>query len=401
MQEKRKQISIILFYLGILCEFAASFTGYAFGGYGELKIILVGMVCFSLSICLDLELKKMWPYYGIAALIGGGAYYVQKSALVLRIFLPLLAGRKRSARTVAKIFFLGTLVVTVCLAILSYSGYGYAFSVSDVFRHEEELRYKFGYIHPNAFSFFWFRIMALGLYAFLPTKGAKEVQEDFAVFTKKNPHRFVVYGVSVLFLIPLYFAGSKSGLVAGVLTIIGFLIVDLASKDWVRKAVYIAGNIAMAFEIFAIYSSMTWFNLYYLHDEKWVNIWWKISFLTTGRNHMIWMLYHDEHKPPLLGAPYIGEGTEVGFVNALYNEGVILTIIYILVLFFAFYLMYKRKNSAGMIVILAFTLYAASERFLSYFNKNAVWMMLLGLCLTSECKKDGEQHESSSSNGFI
>ena len=72
------------------------------------------------------------------------------------------------------------------------------------------------------------------------------------------------------------------------------------------------------------------------------------------------------------------EATEVGFVNALYNQGIVFFILYLGALFYAFYRMYREKDMSALVVIMAFTLYAMAEAFLPYANKNGIWLFLIG-----------------------
>lgn len=154
----------------------------------------------------------------------------------------------------------------------------------------------------------------------------------------------------------------------------------------------------MTLEIFILYSSMTWFFLDSVNSVFLQKVWWFFNNVTTGRTHMIHTLYERLH-PAIMGTGIGSDGTEVGFVNALYNQGIIFIVIYVCILGYAFYRMYKENNRVGMILILAFTFYASAEPFLPYFNKNGVWLMLIGLCYNGYRENQkGEEDESSSSH---
>ncbi|MCQ2522428.1 MAG: hypothetical protein MJ105_08620 [Lachnospiraceae bacterium] len=358
-----------------------SFTGYAFTDYGENIIILAAMAFFGLSICMDLELKKMWPWYVGLGALGVLFYYFQKQALILRIVLAILAGRKKDSREVVKVFFWGTLGVTFVTAVLSFFGVGRDFYVIDTFRHVDEIRYQFGFLHPNSFALFWFKVLVFGLYAYV-VPGEKG----------KLP-KPVLYGIAILFLAPLYFAKSKTAFALGGAAIVGFLACDLIRWKGFRTMLYIFGNALMAFEVWALFSCMTWL---WPVEGKANKFWWFLNYLTTGRTHLIHTL-HENVKPTWMGVSLGSDATEVGFVNALYNQGKLFIILYLIVLFGLFFWLYRRKNAAGMILVLAFTAYASAEAFLPYFNKNGVWFMLLGVG-TYFSQKEKKENENRCSN---
>lgn len=353
-------IGKICFWAGILCELIVSVSGYAFGGYHEPVIIVLGMLFFSLSICSHLEWKKNWKLYLLCAAVGLGYYYLQSSALILRILLILLAGREQKAEQVISFFFWGTLVIMTYTAVLSVFGLHNTVSLTQNFRHEEETRFCFGFYHPNGFSFFLFRTLTLGLYTY---------------GNRMKP--WMMAAVALVSTIFFWLSGSKMGMAAAVCVILAFWIVRYLKTNRAERNFYILGNVLMALEIVFIMGSMVFFVPSAEIPLAGEGLWQVFNEITTGRLSFIHKTFLD-YPIPLWGYKGFMEATEVGFVNALYNQGLVFLLVYIAILFCLFYKMYQKKDMPALVLILGFTLYALAEAFLPYFNKNGIWMLLIG-----------------------
>ncbi|MDE6744122.1 MAG: hypothetical protein K2J95_09615 [Lachnospiraceae bacterium] len=353
-------IGKIAFWAGILCELIVSVSGYAYGGYHEPAIIVLGMLFFSISICMHLELKKNWKLYLICAVVGLGYYYLQSSALILRILLILLAGREQKAEQVIKCFFWGTLVIMICTAVLAALGLHNTLSLTQNFRHEEETRYCFGFYHPNGFAFFFFRTLVLGLYTY-----------------GKQLKLWMMAVVAAASMILFWMAGSKMGMTAAVCVIVAFWLVRYFKTDQTRKTFYFIGNVLMALEVLFLMVSMVCFVPSVEIALAGEGFWQILNELTTGRLFFIHKTFL-EYPIPLWGYQGFMEATEVGFVNAMYNQGLVFLMVYLAALFYLFYRMYRKKDMSALVLILGFTLYAMAEAFLPYFNKNGIWMLFIG-----------------------
>lgn len=354
-------IGNLAFWAGILCELIVSVSGYAFGGYGEPYIIILGMLFFSISILTHLEFKKKWMLYLICALVGLGYYYLQSSALILRILLIILAGWRQDYKPVIRVFFWGTLAIMLFTCMLSAFGLHNTISLTQNFRHEEETRYCFGFFHPNGFSFFLFRTLVLGLYSY----GSK-----LRLWT------ILIISAAVM---PLFIlAGSKMGVVAAVCVIIAYVWIRYLQTDKQRRWFFYLGNCLMILELICVLFSMIWFGPLKEICHGDAGLWHILNESTSGRLNFAYETFH-KYPVPLWGYRGFTEATEVGFVNALYNQGLVFFLVYLVVLFYIFYRMYKKKDMPAQVLILGFTFYAMAEAYLPYFNKNGIWMLLLGI----------------------
>ena len=353
----RHRIAETCFLLALFCELLVSVSGYAFGFYGEPKIILLGMVLFSAKILLTCNWKKDWVWFLICGSYGLLCYYFQSSALILRIALFCLAARDQDAEKGMKIFFWGTTAIMLYAGVLSALGRHNTLYLEQVFRNETERRWCFGFFHPNGFSFFVFRTMLLGLYLY-----GKKMPATVATFF------FAVTGIFI------FLAGSKMGIFLFVAVVLAFIIIRFWNDEKKVKLFYYAGNTAITAELLLICSAL-WFMETVPGTQEGVGVWDFFNRLTTGRLYFANKIWN-EVSPGLFGFRDFMEATEIGLVNMFYNQGIIFALGYIILVFVLQREMYRKKNMWGMLLILAFMGYSLSEAFIPYVNKNAIWMLV-------------------------
>lgn len=359
--EYKKLAADICFYLGLLCELAVSFSGYAYGNYKEPIIIVAGMGFFAIAILLQMDLKRDWLVFLLCGCFGLLCYYFQGSALILRILLLLLAGRNKNAKAVMRVYCIGTLAVMLITGLLSAYGFHNELVLIQNYRNEVEARYCFGFFNPNGFAVFAFKELVVALYAF----GDR----------LKWWGNFLITLATVPFML---LANSKTGLLALGVVVLYLLIFALVKNQKIRTSViYISGNLVMFTELAMIYLVLK--KMKYLRTWEiggW-NLWKVIDNLTTGRLQAARALYL-ETKPTLWGVKSIEGATEVGFFNSLYHEGIVFVTIYIVLLFVFFYRLYKQQDYLGMLLVVTMTIYCMGEAFLPYANKNAIYMVMIG-----------------------
>jgi NADH:ubiquinone oxidoreductase subunit 6 (subunit J) len=107
------------------------------------------------------------------------------------------------------------------------------------------------------------------------------------------------------------------------------------------------------------------------------NAWDAVNEITTGRFEAARDALK-ENEIKLLGNRDVTEATEVGYVNSLLREGVIFMFIYILAAFISWDRAVKRKEHQTSLLITGFMLYSVAEAFIPYFNKNGVFIAMLG-----------------------
>lgn len=360
-KNKIERLAEIFFWFGMFCELVVSFSGYAYGGYKEPIIIVLGMACFCVKILLTAHWKRDLAFFFLLGLYGVACYHFQNSALILRIALILLAGRDMNREKVVKLFFWGTLTVVLVTGILSVLGMHNELYMDGLFRNETERRFCFGFFHPNGFSFFVFRLLAFGLYLY-----GKQLRLWQST---------IIFGAT-FFLILL--SNSKMGIAITLACFIGYCFIKYYKGENRNRIVYYCGNTLFLLELILIMISGFFMKVSYaeMHVEnaglRFLNE------MTSGRLAYVSKTFH-EYRPTFFGYRDFMEATEVGFVNTLYNEGILFFVLYLIILFWIYRRLYCDNNAWGMLLVLGFSAYSFAEAFIPYVNKNGVWFMLIGI----------------------
>ncbi len=367
-----KKISDIAFIAGVICEILVMPSGFVELYYGQKYIILLGMAAFALSLLFSMDIKRDWkiliPVFGFGLL----CYYFQKSALVLRLGLLIMAGRTQDRKKIMKFFFFGTVGWMLLAFVLSFFGMSGPLYLQQAFRHwEGEVRWCFGFLNPNGYAFFQIKLLIMGLYLY----GDK----------MKLWVRGLVFAVG---LVPLIMAVTKAGLAAYVVfSAAALYLVYAKDKEKQLKILWYGGAVMMALEMLLIFTLGIFpypeENVGQLH-----NYWDLMNAVTTGRLSNAREVLQ-QNVPPVMGSMRALDGvSEIGFVDSLYREGIIFVAAYCVLLFVLLYKLYRKKDRYGMFLLLCFTFYTIAESFLPYANKNGVWLLMIGGMLIPEEKKD-------------
>ena len=351
-----KKIGDAAFWGAMACELIVSPSGYLFGDYHEKLIILLGMFLFSLSLFFAMDIKKDWKAILLICAFGLLCFYFQRRALVLRIGLFLLSASRRDIRSMIKFFFYGSFAIIALGLVFSLTGTGNPLYLEELFRHETERRYTFGFFHPNGFSFFWIRQFIMFIY----------------LYRDKLP----LYGMLIADAVcaaPLVLSRSKIALAMYLMFAAADLILRIpALKDKAEDVIFYPGCVMLSAELLLIYTlGILPYPQVHIGDAR--NLWDYMNEVTSGR------LWHARDQflrqlPGVFGLSEVEDGTEIGFVNSLYNEGIVFILLFVVLLYFLLYKMRKAKDKCGMLLVLGFAFYALAESFLPYMNKNMIWI---------------------------
>ena len=110
------------------------------------------------------------------------------------------------------------------------------------------------------------------------------------------------------------------------------------------------------------------------------NLWDLMNEVTTGRLQKARDVL-TQTAPTLFGTSGADAVNEIGMVDSLYREGIIFVAIYVVLLLWLFYRLYKKNDRRGMFMLLCFTFYTIAESYLPYANKNAVWLLFIAFHL--------------------
>ena len=361
-KELLKKISDYAFIAGVICEIVVMPSGFSLIYFGFKYIILLGMACFAFSLFLSMDIKKDWklfiPVFGFSLVCA----FLQKSALILRLALLILSGRTQKRDKVIAYFFYGTAAWMLVIFVLALFGIeGSIYSVG-AFRHSaDEKRFTFGFLHPNGFAFFWIKFVIMGLYLY-----------------GKKMKLWVRGLVFIAGLIPLVMAMTKAGMAFYVLFSLISLYAALdKNDDRACRVLYYGGGAAMIFEIlFILTLGLFPYPQEHVGDVR--NLWDLMNEVTTGRLQKARDVL-TSGMPTLMGQRGVDAVNEIGFVDSLYREGIIFIVIYCVILFILLHRLFKEKNKHAIILLLCFTFYAIAESYLPYANKNAIWLLIIGM----------------------
>lgn len=374
--EIRKRISNVLFWIGMLCELIVSPSGYAFGWYHEKVYIVVGMACLTLSILCVPEFKKKWKLYILCGAYGLICYYFQHSALILRIALALLAGRRQKRDHVVRLFFYGSLLIVIYAAVLSLLGLHNTVTMTGQFRSVEETRLCLGFFHPNSLSFFVYRVYILG--CFLLDRDFKGKTVCFWLLT-------VFCGI----LIAL--SNSKMGIAAFLLTTF-MCVVKKIIPDRISEIVLFIISIASAVVQMLVVILFMLIHVPKPNIGEQENLWDFLNNATTGR---LWGAAEvlQQNRFNLFGIKLVETLTEMGFANAVIQQGFVFFLLYSVFFIILCIKAYKYREKAAQMVFAGSAAYSMGESYLAYFNKNPLWLMLIGyeLLIEEKSEEDTEQ----------
>ena len=369
-----KKIVLIVFLAGIFCEYFVSFSGTLIGGYKEPIIIVAGMGLFCLTSALAYDYKSILTKKGIIellvylAIIGYSliCFKYQHTALILRISLILISSKLLLerinydvVRCVLKLFFSGTGIVLLAFAILSAFGVYGSFSITQNFRHTPETRYCFGFFHPNGFSMFYLKFILLGLYLY-----ADRMKLGLLLV------------LSFVLSFPLFLSDSKMVLICYLFAYVLSIITKfLKGKDVSKLLLIISAFIVCV--ILGLVVTTAFIDEGSITIGNPQNLWDYFNDITSGRLYSMSKSFHS-YDISLFGYGNTIVTTENGYVNAMFSEGLIFVCIFFISCVWLLYRMYKSKNNIGIIVVTAALMSLFSESFMAYFNKNIVWVIMMG-----------------------
>ncbi len=345
----------------MVCELIVTPSGYAFGWYHEKVYIVVGMVCLALSILCVPEFKKNWKLYCICGAYGLACYHFQNSALILRIALAILAGRRQKREHVVRFFFYGTLLIVVYTAVLSLLGLHNTVTMTDNFRSDEETRLCLGFYHPNSLSFFTYRVFILG--CFLLDRDFKWKTLCFWLLT-------IFCGTLIVMSV------SKMGIAALLLTLFMCAIKRFFPDKISGMVLFIISVATAAVQMIMVLIFML-LPIPQPNFGEQKNLWDLLNKVTTGR---LWGAAEvlQQNRFNLFGIKIVEPLTEMGFANTNIQQGFVFFVLYSALFMILCIKANKYRDKSAQAVFAGSAAYSMGESYLAYFNKNPLWLMLIG-----------------------
>ena len=104
IKETVKKLKTAAFYGGLVCELLVSPSGFASGGFMNQALIFIGIALMFFAAVAELDIKKDLLLYAAVFAFSGVFLLLTSSALMLRLGLVLLAGRREDAGKVMKLY---------------------------------------------------------------------------------------------------------------------------------------------------------------------------------------------------------------------------------------------------------------------------------------------------------
>ena len=338
-------------------------------------IFRVSFVFTVIAVLLTKYSVKQWMCIAAAVVISVIGYKITGNNDLLRFSLFVVACKDVDIQKMLRYIFAVTSIG--CIVIIAASVLGIAGDVKIIedFGRDagSEVRYAFGFGHPNTFQSVIFSITVLLVYLI----------RDFAKF-----RRNVIMWIALVFNVLLYFiTGSRTGTALTVFTIILAFVVYGSDTLKNSKALYVFGTAVIggcvAFSVWAAAISE------YARKKKYP-FYYKLDRILTGR---IQSLYYDTkpHKGSLqtwslFGDEFSGNAFfDMGWVRLFYWYGIIPAILILLLILFIIYRLYLNRDYGVMIMVISVSLFTLVEAsFVSSFIGRNYLLPIAGVYLLSD-----------------
>ncbi len=343
-----------------------STPGYVFRVTFAMTMLVILLTQYSL---------KQWIAIIVTGIIGVISYKITGNNDLIRIGMFVCACKSADIEKLLRYICVFSTVGFSMIFVASVSGiYGNLYLQGDFGRNDKhELRYVFGFGHPNTVHGSFFAVALLILY-----------------FTRKLD-RNIKLGICVVLLSLNWilgdYTGSRTGVMAATFAIFLAVIAMHLDKKKKFKFPYIFGAAFLAFSVFIsiLAAAVSPYVGDKLGDGN--EFLWKLNRRVTGR---IWTLYADSqlHKGSLeswrlFGDRYSGEYFfDMGWVRVFYWYGIIPAILIIALFFILIYDLYKRQNLDMLIMVTAISAYTIVEAgFVSSYIGRNYMLPVLGVYL--------------------
>ncbi len=373
-KKNRRRLANRLFYLALMIELvlmivekselAFSYESYVF------RITFV--VTFLAVIITDHE-NREWALIITVWIFTFACYRLTGRNELLRFATFVMAARNINLGKTMKVMFWTCCIGFFIIALLSVTGiYGNISLMADFGRDDDqvpELRYTFGFGHPNALWGCVYALMLLWMWIY----GSKAKWWHFVVITVANLGLFKV-------------TASRTSMMIGMFTILLAVIIRYMPWLCTRKYPYVLTVIVtpvlcVAFSIWAACNG---------HIPRYLGATPYQRFVTTldeFLNNRILTLYRANNRHPgsieswkLFSDRDSIDYFDMGWVRLFYWYGIIPTAIICALVIVLIYLCYKRKDAWTLIVVLSLSIYTVIEAtFVSEYLGRNVLLPVLGV----------------------
>ncbi len=372
--ENRKIIANRLFYLALLIELVLMIAEkselyFDFESY----VFRVTFVLTLLSVFVNDHSKKEWAIIVCTWIFTFVCYRITGRNELLRFATFMMAAKDINLGKTMKATFWVSLVGFVSIALLSVLGILGSIAVTTDYGRGDanELRYVFGFGHPNTLWGCVFALMLLWLWIY----GSKA--------------RLWMYAILLAIIIGMYkITASRTAFLIGIITVVMALIIRYLPFLSNKKIIYILTVLVtpvfcVAFSIWgACISFVPRYVFKYPHYKQ-------IEFIDELLNNRIHNLYRaNEHHAgaietwKLFSDKISEEYFDMGWVRLFYWYGIIPAVVICILLVVFIYICYKRKDAWSALLFISLSVYTVIEAtFVSVYIGRYFLLPIIGVYL--------------------
>ncbi len=342
------------------------------------QIFRVSFVLLVIALLLTKYSWKQWISIVIACAIGVISYKITGNNDFLRFSVFVIACKDADLKVMLKYIFAVTAAGSILIAAAALLGFAGDIRLVDDFGRDvgTEVRYTFGFGHPNTLMSVVFSIEVLLMYLI----------HDF----KKITRNAIMVAALITNVILYFLTGSRTGVALTIFTVV--LAFAVYEVDFLKKSGFIYGfgvfviGACVAFSVWAAKISK------YARKKKYP-FYYKLDRILTGR---IQSLYYDTkaHKGSLktwslFGDEFSGNAFfDMGWVRLFYWYGIIPAILILLVILYFIYRLYLKRDYAVMIMVISISVFTLVEAsFVSSFIGRNYLLPIAGVYLLADNMK--------------
>lgn len=351
-KERLAEFLYIIAFLTIIAVDYISITNISLLISG--RMIQFALLLLGIKVILTSYSLKEWVLIILAGIISALSYLSVGNYFVCELFLLIIAAKKVNIKRLLKLYIVLIAFLTIMVGFAAtFANFGEVYQLKKFRGELVEKRYCMGYNHPNSYHIIMLQLMLITVYVYWEKI--------------KCSHIFLMMASN---LILAFFTDSRTNAILGtVIFILAF---------WGKKYSAITKNKCIYLINFMVAISciiLSGFTILTGTKSKLLSL---INRLWTERIRYA----HDaaeRSKITLFSSKELQISCDMGFVEELYNYGII---IFILLLFIIFYKMvqnYKERNYAENLCIMAGIIFFLGEKFSSgeFITRNILFLVIL------------------------
>lgn len=356
----RERISELLFFVAFIIIL---FVDYASATYVSLtisgRLLQLAILLFTAKILLTRYSWKEWLLIGALLLLGGVSYLKTDNYFACELFLLIIASKGIDKRKSVKVYLCVVGAITFLAATASILGIFGEVSQLMNFRGprgaEPELRYCFGYNHPNTCHIVFVQLTLALVWLYY------EKMKWYAIAL-----------VAVANVVLGLFTDSRTGVLLGSVVFLFLMFVKIWDKIAEKEVLYwlnfvtLAGCLVLSVLTVTVGTTNPLLAL--------------VSKLWTGRIEYANIAAAGSGISLLSGAD-LQISCDMGFVKLFYNYGVLMAIVLLFILLYQLFLNQKRKDVAELMVIFSGMIFLLGEKFSSgeFITRNILVIFMIGM----------------------